>query len=85
MKHAATLETVAGPPAGRELDDHSRAVLPDAGLDLREAFRIRGWRLVVVPHMDMNEGGARFESGVGGFDLLGDADWDRRIVLLAGD
>jgi hypothetical protein len=69
----------------RELHDHPRTVLAYARLHFGKPTGIRGRRLVVIAHMDVNESCTCLEGGVGRLDLLRGRHRQRRIVLLARD
>jgi hypothetical protein len=59
-------------------------VPPNALLNLPESLGIRRRLSLVVPHVNVNERGPGLEGFVRGFDLLGDANRDRRVLRLLG-
>ena len=57
-------------------------MLLKSGLEPREAFRVRGGFAFVVAYMAMRDRRTGLECLLGAFDLLSDADWHSRVVLL---
>ena len=83
MQGATALACAAAAPTGRELYDHAGAMAAYAFLHGCEKVGIRGWQLVFVTDMDVDEARAGLESFVGAFHLLGRGDREGRIVALA--
>ena len=83
VEHRASRGLIAAATAGRELDDHSGAMLAHALLHGTVERRIGRRRFIGIAHVDVHERRSGFESIVRRFDLLGGRDGNGRVVLLA--
>jgi hypothetical protein len=61
---------IAAAAACRELNDHSRAMLLHAFLNLLEELRVGRRAFVWITHVNVHQGSASLEGFVRGFDLL---------------